>query len=402
MQNDKLDGKQGNFNRRDKKRTIMASGVKSALYVVSEPACLIPGSGAFHHIEAGLTWLSRHYRVQKFWLCKVPVVRERPEARPLQRAVRTKRSYPVRSFFKWWFILFRNHVGIIGNYRRIKSMSPDFIYERAGHLNFTALIVARLLKIPHFYEVNGVTFKDKSRFFPSVCNTVSFWMEKWAYRKTTCGFYVGGLNSVYNLDSPNVQTVQNGVDQSFCREFVGRMNVIEKKVSLTFIGHAMVHHRLDILADALRRVKRPDAFSLYLIGSNFEFLKAQLPGDIEVHFCGSLTHGEISGLLKTINVGIVTFAKPYYSHVKTFMYGAAKLITVLPDSENFTRIFSEDEVIFFRNADSQDLAEKLDFIEANRFVASQYGERVFERINSSFTWEAIYNETAKTIDKYIE
>ncbi|WP_152267595.1 glycosyltransferase family 4 protein [Agriterribacter humi] len=375
----------------------------SGLYIVSETACLNPNTGANNHINAGLSQLQKYFDIKLCLFCK-----------PYKPPTRESSSYPLKSnntigslrgklksSIKWIYILLINHVHFFTCLKKVKQASPVFIYERSSYLNFNGIIISKLLRIPHMYEVNGILSHSNSRYFPKFLNKISFELEKKAYRNTF-GFYVGGINELLNIPYHNYFIIQNGVDEEFAVKFKARNNVVKDKINLAFIGHVMPHHRLDVLTESLQLLANPFAFRLHLIGSNLESLKDKIPDSVETIFYGSLNHNQISELIKDFHIGVITFALPYFSHVKAFMYGAAKLTMIVPDSRNFKNIFSDNEVVFIKNADAKDMADKLNFLAANPSALEKYGENLYNKIRNKFTWEKIYEEIGCKIDKVIK
>lgn len=281
-------------------------------------------------------------------------------------------------------------------------MNPAFIYERAGYLNYNGLLIARQLRIPHFYEINGILANDHKKYFPAVWTEAALYLETKAYKSTTLGFYVGGINAHLNIYGEKAVTIQNGIYKKFADQFADRRNTIENSIHLLFVGYAMDHHRLDVLSKALHLVNEPGKFHLHIIGSGLEFLKEHLPCSMSVSFHGLLDHEKISAVIKEVNVGIIPFALDYYSNVKTFLYGAAKLLVVLPAAKNYKDIFSNDEVVFIRNGDEIDLAAKLNDIADCPEKFALYGQKIYDKIINNFTWEKIYSGIESDIESHIK
>lgn len=304
--------------------------------------------------------------------------------------------------FKGWYILFMNHLRFFRYYSLIKKAAPDFIYERSSYLNYNGIIISKLLGIPHVYEVNGIGAKDNAGYFSSYWNSIALWLEKYAYRNTY-GFYVGGINKELNISPQRSVSIQNGVDDEFCKLFLKREAIITDKINITFIGHAMAHHRLDVLLDALGQIKNPAGFRLHMIGSNLEKWKVHIPQDIDTLYYGSLSQERISGVIGGFHIGIITYSESYFSHVKVFMYGAAGLTVILPATRNFTRIFSENEVMFVNNGDAKDIADKLNLLEKQPDLLKKYGMNISEKVRREYTWEKLYENVAVKIrDRLLE
>ncbi len=374
----------------------------AGIYLVSETGCLNPASGAYKHIIAGLSQLQKHFYLETVFFCK-PFENNAESNKTIQKrsVVSSKIFQSLKQSLKWFYILLRNHKNLYRHYKQIKETSPGFIYERASYLNYNGLLIAKWLNIPHMFEVNGVLAHDNSKYFPRILNKLSYLLEKQAYKRTF-GFYVGGINEVFGIYGKNQTIIQNGIEQEFVSKFANKQTDIRGKINLTFVGHAMDHHRLDILTDALGLIERPELFSLHLVGSNLQSLKEDIPNSIETKFYGNLSQDRIADLLQEFHLGIITHAMPYFSHVKVFMYGAAKLAVVLPRSKNFINIFDTDEAIFIENGNAEDIAAKLDTIAENPEILKTYGEKLHMKIKKMYTWEDIYNTVSNSITQIIE
>lgn len=376
---------------------------EKGIYIVSEPACLIPGSGAYSHIEHGLNELKKSLEIDLVLFCE-DIRQSSQESRGLNSVsnplIQNRKLATIKKFVKWWYVLFINHIYFFKYYTIVKKLKPEFVYERSSYLNYNGLLISKLLKIPHFYEINGVTYKDNSVYFPGFCNWLAKKLERLSYINTT-GFYVGGINLEMNINNERAIIIQNGIDKEFLENFENLKRMPSNEINIVFIGHALPHHRLDVLVDAIKLLKNPFEFSLHLIGTNLNSLVNQLPSNIEVKYYGKLSHEEIAGLMPLFDCGVITYSEDYFSHVKAFMYGAAKLIMLIPDSRNFKNIFSEKEVVYFENASPEDLSKKLMQIKDSHEFYIQFGERVYINIKDNFTWDKIYLSIANHIKNTI-
>ncbi|MFT3949709.1 MAG: glycosyltransferase [Agriterribacter sp.] len=378
-------------------RQLTCRDRRKGIYIIAETGCLQPGSGANIHIEVGIKELEKNFEISRFHFCdpyKEILVQNTHQVKSINPFLKS-----LRQSLKWTYVLLKNHLRFFEYLREIKKESPVFIYERAAYLNYNGILIAKLLKIPHFYEVNGILAFDAKPFYPWIFNKISFFLERTAYLNTKLGFFVGGINEYFKIPSHKFVIIQNGIHENFTSRFEGRKNEDSGKINIVFIGHVMPHHRLDVLYEGMKLVKFPHRFCVHLIGSNLETIQDKFPADIQTISYGVMSHEQIEEKISDFNVGIITFALPYYSNVKAFMYGAAKLAVVLPGSKNFENIFDSSEVMFFKNADPSDLADKLNYIENNSSILPKYGENIYKKIKSEFTWEQIFNKITSEIKR---
>ncbi|MBS1604113.1 MAG: glycosyltransferase family 4 protein [Bacteroidetes bacterium] len=380
-------------------------------YIVAETACLYPTSGAGKHIRVGMEELAKVFEVELVLFCKpwdnsVSVLNAAAQTGRQRKGPAAALKTFLRRWLKWWYILFSNHRSFLKYYRTIRDRKPDFIYERSAYLNYNGLLIARLLKIPHCYEVNGINARDHASRYMALYNWISFHLERRAYR-STLSFFVGGLNTEMGIpESDRAVVIQNGIDENFLDGFryhSGRTGSSDKKVNLVFVGHAMDHHRLDIFFEALRKISHSDRLRVHLIGSNFakyDELFARLPVEVVNH--GIQEHDALRETLKKMDAGIVPFALDYHSNMKVFLYGAARLVVLLPETRNFKRLFDAGEAIFFENGDPQPLAKAIDrmveLFGSGDTEIREMTDRLFEKVRNEYVWPAIYKDIIRRIN----
>jgi hypothetical protein len=139
---------------------------------------------------------------------------------------------------------------------------------------------------------------------------------------------------------------------------------------------------------------------MHFVGPDLEDLKSQVPSSIVTIFYGEKDLASITALMPVFNIAVVPFAYDYSSPVKVFMYGAAKLLMLVPETENLQSAFSKSEVMFIKNADPVDIAATLDLIAENPCVVQEYGEEVYRNVKNNFAWERIYEGVSSKINEF--
>src|SRR5690606_41026579 len=111
-------------------------------------------NGASNHIRIGIEQLGRHFEMHSLVLNEVPVQQKQGNG-SFASSVRGKTGLKTNQFIG----VFRDLKAILvhnrtfyHNYKRIKEIRPDFIYERSEYLNLQGLLIAGKLGISHFYE----------------------------------------------------------------------------------------------------------------------------------------------------------------------------------------------------------------------------------------------------------
>lgn len=370
----------------------------SAVYIVSEQACIKKGSGANNHIEVGLRELKKYFNISLFYFFDekraLPV-------KPTSNA--TIINYKVSNVFKgslkdlWLF--YKNHNKIINYYRQVKAKKPSFIYERAAYLNFNGIIIAKLLKIPIFYEINGVFHKDIQVFYKSVLNSIAKYLMFYSYKKADAAFYVGGIDKYLGLDYKNSFSIQNGIDEIILKKFSNVKKSKNIPVKVVFIGHAMKHHGLDFYCKAINKIKEKGKYEFIFIGKGTDEIKGELSDNLNVTFLGEKTEEELSEILFDMDVGVIPSTFEYGSNMKLFMYGAAHLCVIAPDVENLVANFDSSSILFFKKDNIASLSNALDSLLENNLDYSNFGEKLYCQIKEKYTWEKIFMFKKKIISE---
>lgn len=369
--------------------------MKKALYVVSEKDCLIPGKGCYRHITIGIQELNRFIPVDLYIigrLNKPSFPDSNQNLNTIQKIPWYKKSIIWNTFRDFWLII-NNHKNLIYHYKEIKRISPAFMYERVNYLQFTGIILSKILNIPHFYENNGIKFYERKRDFPSLFFPIAFFLERLAYNKADFTFFIGSWGNLLNSRKKNWMNIENGVERSYVEAFKSHNKHYKEGETLhiCFIGSLMPHHRFDVLIQALRLLREPEKIHLHLFGSNFEGIIHNLTGLVSFTDHGFVNRDLLKEKLTNIHVGILPGSDPYPSNMKIFDYGGAKCMVLAPRVQNLTHWFSSLEIQYFDNESSSQLAVLIENIVENPSIINTYGEKLYEKINRDHTWDNIFN-----------
>ncbi|WP_100627187.1 glycosyltransferase [Algoriphagus formosus] len=379
----------------------MAKGI----YLITEPACLNPFSGAFQHISVGYKQLSVSYDMtaylnhQSINLSNYKT-NEFPQKKG-ENIISIKKRGVLYGTVKDLQLIIQYVLNIAILYKVLKGKDVNFIYERTAYINFSGLIVAKFLGIPHFYEANGIQYKGKEKYYKSLLSPIIKRLEKWMYKNSTHVFFVGSYGLYWNLKSKNWSNIENGVESKFLEFFKEKKKKILKPLNLCFIARLMAHQRPDLLIEALRNVKDHEDIVLHLIGSGLESIKEKLKDKIKVVNHGFQNREAIKHILHDMHVGIIAGSPEYQSTMKIFDYGVAKCAVIAPDIINLKNWF-EQEVLFFEKNNSYALALEIDILLENPKIIKEYGESLYEKIENNFTWDKNYYDVITIISRSIE
>ncbi len=373
---------------------------KKGLYIVSEKGCLTKGSGACNHIEIGVKELNKYFDVNLILLFRDTVLSS--EIIGPQPAVKQfSASNILKGSLKDIFLLFKNHKDIIKYYRLIKSESPAFIYERGGYLNFNGLIISKLLKIPHFYEVNGVMHNDIKVYYKSFFNSIIKNLLYYSYKKSNGVFYIGGINKYLGIKYLNSYSIQNGIDETILLKFSELKKEKKTFLKIVFIGHVMQHHGLDFYCEAIKKMDYKNNFEFIFIGKGTEVIKTKLPKGLSVKFLGEKSEEELCEILMDMDIGIIPSTFEYGSNMKLFLYGAAKLCVIAPDVSNLIDNFNSNSLLYFEKNNVSSLSRTLDELVINKVNFSLLGQNLHFIIKKNYTWSKIFKFKEQVISSFL-
>jgi len=379
-----------------------------AIYLVSEPATLIKGSGAYRHIEVGQEYLSQHFDLSFYPLCKVPDAQERDYHQggfALKRKDTAWKQW-LKQVGLWHTAkdlirLFSNHLDIFRHYRHIKKQAPDFIYERSNFLNFQGILISKWLGIPHFYENNGIHYLEHQERVTTWLGWLWRLLERWAYQQADFVFFVGLWGNRIELASNNWMNIENGVELPFIEHFQDHQKVVEDTIHICFIGSLMKHHGLDVLIEALQKLATT-SFHLHLIGTKLEVAAQQLRSILPTTYHGFLEREQLTILLEKMHVGVIPGGKEYPSFMKLFDYGAAKCLVIAPDLKNLQYWFNNQELLFFEKGNPLALKVQLQSVLDDPRLITERGAVLYQRIKAAFTWEHIFENKAQLIQSKLK
>lgn len=376
------------------------------IYLLPENDCLKPASGPNRHYVEGLKELQRHFEVKPVHIFEdaAPEVADTAQPKPAQ-------SQSLKSkLLKWGLFgslrdikfFLKNHYRFFKYYKKIKAEKPAFIFERAAYLNYNGLLISKMLKIPHFYEVNGLMAEEMKSFYKSWMLPVARYVQRQTLQRSTYCFCVGDLGKHLRMRTDNHKAIQNGIETEFIEQFTDTQKSVNGVIKLVWVGKAMVHHRLDLFVDALKQLRHPEKIEVYFIGERVqEYLSDAIPPTIKTHYLGPILHEKLPPVLEKMHVGIVPYILEFGSNLKLFLYGASRQLIIAPKVENIGKVFNEEEILYFDQYDTKQMAERIDQVVEQPALLQQYSERIYDKVSDKYTWQKIYTEIAEDIKKYL-
>ncbi len=375
-----------------------------AIYLIQEAGCLNPQSGAFQHISVGYRQLSKAFDMTAFFNNQSINLNgyKTNESLPKNsdKIKRAKKRGVLYGTIKDLQLIFQYVLNIPKLYKALKANGINFIYERTAYINFSGLIVAKLLAIPHFYEANGIQYKAKQKYYKSLLSPLIKRIEKWMYKRSSHTFFVGSYGFYWQIKSDNWTNIENGVESELLEFFKTRKKKISKPINLCFIARLMAHQKPDLLIEALQNLKHPQDIVLHLIGSGLESIEEKLKDKIKVVNHGFQNRETIKHILKDMHIGIIAGSPEFQSTMKIFDYGVSKCAVIAPNITNLKYWFN-DELIFF-DGTANDLADKICKLKNDAYVLNRSGKKLHNKVRQQFTWDKIYGNVVKRMNKVLE
>lgn len=367
-----------------------------AFYIVSEPTCLEPGSGAHQHIQMGIQELGNYFEMRLVSPCKVVGKKTDLKSAAKNRTQATDKN-KFRGLLRDCKRLVINTYKSYALLKRLKKKSPRFVYFRANYLD-PLPIIAKLLKVPCFVESNGVQFKAQRQYYRSYFEPIAGWIEKRIYTCATYVFFVGSYGDYWGLKRNNWEDVENGVEQSFLSHFPIPRVSHQNRLSMVFVGSLMAHHDPDVLVNGVRIFADSSECELHLVGTKLDSVATKLGDKLRVVSHGFLDRAALANVLKSVDVGIVSGAPQYQSQMKLFDYGAARLAVVAPATHHLVR-WHEGSLDFFVPKDAESLASVLVSLSENRDRLAQSGNRLHDKVRELYAWDKVFAKKANVIKR---
>jgi glycosyltransferase involved in cell wall biosynthesis len=360
------------------------------IYLVPDPMMLKPDFGPSEHIKVGLRELKKYFDIEIFVFGELVDFKNKQidaEVKSRSQIATSSGLFGVLRDLKLLYLSNKNKRTLTD---KIKALDIDFIFERGQYLDLRGVRIAKDLGIKHFYEVNWVNYLGIQQFYKSWFTPIAKKIEEWSYNNSSMNFFVGTQHKLLNINSSKVTLIQNGIDSDLISQNGDHVNIIRDKIKLCFVSNLMPHHRFDIFIEALIKCQDTSQFEVHLVGYHFEDEIAKFPQNVVVINHGPIKKDELGILLKEYNVGIISGGPSYSSFMKLFEYAACKLAIVCPDLENVVLMFDKKEIFYFKTDSATSLAKVLDELPTQLQQIKEYGENIYDKVKSKYTWDNIY------------
>jgi len=199
-----------------------------------------------------------------------------------------------------------------------------------------------------------------------------------------------------SLTSKKVLFIPNGADiiESLLQE-----RIVSKKDTLVFSAARIIKLKgCHTFLEALQKIKYDK--KIKIIGSldhvekyKQEILK--LSRGLDVEFCDLISEKrKLFSELLTANYFVFPSTKEGLSNM-LLEVASLNIPIICSDIEENKAVFSDEEVLYFRTDDSDDLAKKIEFALNNPTVMQNLSQKALEKLKSTYQWVSIASEYSK-------
>lgn len=287
----------------------------------------------------------------------------------------------------------------------------DILYLRVewmgGAEQFSLLKLLRFFKLPVIWEINGTP--EEMLYTNGVTNRD---IKKVERRLSILGRLVNATvcvtdeireYSINNFKLTNVHCIPNGSDPDLF--FPTRKNLeIEFNSPLKVVWIGTTHagwQDMDILFQAMKKLENHN-IEFWIFG-NPKFLPNETPRNLLIK--GIVSYEKIGEILGKADVGVHLFRnnilnKPVLgSPLKVFDYMASGLAVVTQANGQRRKLLEEEECGLAVSGDVDDLCRALLFLERNRNLCYEMGQKGRSAVEKYYNWGRVANETIKLLKK---
>jgi glycosyltransferase involved in cell wall biosynthesis len=229
-----------------------------------------------------------------------------------------------------------------------RAFGPDVIYERYNLFFLGGTILARLLLVPLYLEVNAPLADERERFNGLGLKRMARATERYTWRSASRVLTVTQVLkdrvAAGGVPTERIEVTPNGTDLERFVELPRREAGVQP-VILGFVGFMRDWHGIDTVIKAMSEYRASPAVRLVIVGegparAGLEALAADRGIAHQVQFVGLANRAAIPGLVGGFDIALQPRVVSYASPLKIFEYMAAGRAIVAPDQTNIREILT--------------------------------------------------------------
>ena len=292
-----------------------------------------------------------------------------------------------------------------------RILHPDVVYIRSSFMMFAPVAYALLLKIPFFYEINGIQANETShRYIAKIAEKI----ENLFLKKVAGIFCVTEELKEYFMKRTGLpencfHVVHNGADadiwpeDGFCRE-------VEDRLNIGFLGHFQDRQGLETIFRALPKIHREISNVHLIVGGSgpeenrYKKYVNELGIEEIVEFVGFVNKKELPLFLSKADVVVASYTSEFangstgLSPIKMFTYLSCERLVVASDVSSLSDFRKCPAVIFAKPDDPDDFAKKIvGVLEMTQQEHDLLGKKARRFILDGYTWDHVAKKTDEKI-----
>lgn len=289
--------------------------------------------------------------------------------------------------------------------RILKQEKPDIIIVRPLIYSFSAVILARIFKIPVIVEVNApIAFEVKNSEKQRIQFLwLIYYIEKLNMRLADAVIVVTDtlkdyISLNYRISKDKIFVNQNGVDPKvfFPKEKDERIlqeYKLRNRTVIGFVGSFTPWHGVTSLVQVILSMQPfYKNLTLILVGNGplreeiSEFIKEKKLEE-QIILIGQIRHDEIMNYISVMDITVMPCSNFYGSPLKVFEYMAMGKAVIAPNNGPLREIITHNVDGCLINDSSVDFEKTLRFLIERDDVRKELEIKARKRIVSNFTWD---------------
>lgn len=283
------------------------------------------------------------------------------------------------------------------------------LYIRAHYLAFPSALIAKILGVPIFHEING-PYEDIFITYPTLnkAKPVLVGMQKFQYQVATGLIAVTeDLREWAHIQSNKKPTIyiSNAANTDiFNANVLPSPNITRKYV--IFFGSLAKWHGVDFMIDAANQPQWPKDVDLLFIGNGPEKVKIEEAANLNllIIYKGPVPHDILPSYIVGAIAGLVPISNPCDRSTtglnplklfETLSCGVPVIVTDFPGQADLVRKNNCGLVI--NSNEPSSLAEAVKYLYLNPQEAKDMGTRGQDIIRKEYNWDKKADETEKFI-----
>jgi len=267
----------------------------------------------------------------------------------------------------------------------------DLIHSRNRHTSF----ILTLFRVNHIYEIHNLSSNKIQLFFDSI-----IFKSKRNRIIAISNILKQDLIKFFKIDQSKIVVLHDGADIIDYTKVPAADIHGNLKFNIGYTGSFIEGKGVDIICKAAENLKD---IGFHIIGGNMEDINKykQKFAYSNLFFYGHKPHSELKSYLKSFNANILPNKKDvlvgktenigkYTSPLKLFEYMSVNKPIILSNLDTFREVITQDEGIFFKCDDINNLIKRIEYLIANYETITESLHLDIKLLNE-YSWDVRVN-----------